>query len=321
MKKVLLVTLLIGYFVNWLIVNPVYAAQKQDFSLSIDPSIIEVQATPPSTPEIKIRLSNKTETEANLSINMLPFRMENDGRITYLSAAETKGTVSRIKDHFKVYDGITAVGGIKLAPLESKQLNLKIDVDNNLTSGDYYLAIVFSSQSKSGDQKTTVASTGGIASLLLLSVSPGSTSGRIAEYSSPLLTNGPVPFKLLVGNDSNHYIIPRGRIKITDMFGKNVGRVDILPQYILANSNRYLTDSKKLGIGQQTLVWPEKFLLGIYTAELTLNLSEKGPIYTRTIRFVSFPVLIVLAISIIIFVICGIILKVLRKKQKLDTGK
>jgi hypothetical protein len=292
-----------------------FAQSKNDFSVSIDPSIIEIEATAPSSPEVNIKLTNKTEKEISFDLELLPFSMENSGQIKYLGKDESKAIIARIKNRIKVYDAGIAITAVKLVPLESKILKLKVDVDQNLASGDYYLALVFSTQNITA-QKSTVASKGGIASLVLLSIAPGKTMGRIAEFSSPFITSGPVPFKLMVGNDSNHYVIPRGRIKITDMFGKSVGRVDILPQYILANSNRLLIDSKKAGLADQTLVWPEKFLLGIYRAELTLNMSEKGPTYTRTIMFASFPVLIVMGITAIAFIASGIIIKAIRRRQR-----
>lgn len=314
MKKVLMVLLLLIVSCQLSVVS-CFAQSKNDFSVSIDPSIIEVEATAPSSPEVNIKLTNKTEKEISLDLQLLPFTMEDNGQIKYLGQDESKAITTQIKNRIKIYDAGIAITAVKLVPLESKLLKLKIDVDPNLASGDYYLALVFSSQD-TAKQKSTVASKGGIASLLLLSVAPGKTVGRIVEFSSPFVTRGPVSFRLMVGNDSNHYVIPRGRIKITDMFGKNVGRVDILPQYILSNSNRYLVDSKKVGLASHTLLWPEKFLLGIYRAEVTVNLSEKGPAYTRTITFVSFPILITLAITAITFIASGVIVKALRKKRK-----
>jgi hypothetical protein len=77
------------------------------------------------------------------------------------------------------------------------------------------------------------------------------------------------------------------------MFRQAVGKVNLLPVNILSNSIRRLPDSlqgkvsdKDYGQIKGTVeknkypvaVWPEKFLLGVYKATVTLSLSDQGPV-------------------------------------------
>ena len=108
------------------------------------------------------------------------------------------------------------------------------------------------------------------------------------------------------------------------MFGQNVGKLDLLPQNILANSNRYMKDKEQakikdlsktlldLKVKNEVIFWPETFLLGFYTAKATINLTDTDTIRT-SVTFVAIPVIWVSVFSIIILVALGIALKVMKK--------
>lgn len=314
MKRVFLAIVFL-FTINYsLLTTPVYAQVKKNISLSVNPSVLEIQAKAPSNPEAKITIQNKSEKDINLDISIKPFRQELNGQVQFLSSDEADKVLLDLRDRIKLYDGDTAVSAVKLAALESKDLTLKINVDKDLYPQDYYFTILFTSNMPGEPTDSTVSTQGGIGTNVILSITGnGSLAGHIEDFSSPFfLTTGPVNFKLLFQNDSIYYEIPRGSISVTDLFGKPQGRIDILPQYVLSGASRYLIDNKKLGAQTNTLIWPQKFLFGIYKANLTLKLSEKGPIYKRSIVFIGLPLLFVSLFAVIGFILGGIVIKTLK---------
>src|SRR5262249_54622748 len=127
-----------------------------------------------------------------------------------------------------------------------------------------------------------------------------------------------------VKNASTHFISPKGVILIKNFFGQTVGRIDIPPTTILAGTDRYLIDSKHAMAdlsthdlarlnNTPTVIWPEKFLFGFYTATLSLSLSHGNVLYTRTIYFAAFPYTAILIILVLIY-LSFLFVKRLRKK-------
>jgi hypothetical protein len=108
------------------------------------------------------------------------------------------------------------------------------------------------------------------------------------------------------------------------MFGQTIGRVTIPSTTILAGTGRTFTNnsfvdptiygsSNTTSQNSPILIWPEQFLLGMYTATLSLTLSPNGPMYARTIHFFAFPLNYLLSLCILIVIILLIYLRVKKK--------
>lgn len=184
-------------------------------------------------------------------------------------------------------------------------------------------------------------SAGGVGINVLLSIGPKTKSkGTIEEFSTPFFqTQGPVPFTVRIHNSSSHFIYPKANIVIKNMFGQIIGKVETLPVNILSNSTRALPSKEQFAALQRledakdqktkedkktlqslkmlqtfttpVAIWPETFLLGPYTATLTVALSDQGPVYMRSIMFVGFPLHIIVGFAIAI----GLVL-VIRSRLK-----
>ena len=110
------------------------------------------------------------------------------------------------------------------------------------------------------------------------------------------------------------------------MFGQTIGKIDLLPVNILSNSVRRIPDSLQSPAANQkdyanikdiveknqypVAVWPERFLLGPYTATLNLNLTGNGPVFIRKINFFAFPIEYIIGIILIIGIVVFIALRV-----------
>jgi len=310
------------------------SAQAQSVDIGIYPPVFQIQATTPSDVKIPFSVENFTNSSVPLTIALQPFSADQteDGNITYLQAVDYPDP--NLPERIQVWDGDNSIGALTLGPQQKKDLTLEVQIPDNEPKGDYYLSLIFSSDTNSSNNTNSSQASAGIASNILLSIGPvGKASGDIEDFSTPfLVAKGPVPFTVRVRNTSDHYVTPTGNIEITNMFGQIIGKVNLLPVNILANTIRRLPDSAQSNPNSNdyqnikavvdsnsfpVAIWPEKFLVGPYTAKLTLAMSDSGPLFTKQIVFFAFPLEYLAAILPIIGLIIFIAVRVSRSRKRL----
>lgn len=290
-------------------------------SLGVFPPITQIEAEAPANIESLLEIHNFSDQAVDLAIQLKPFTASEtgDGQITYLN--EVRGNDPLILQRVKIFDGNEEVRQITLASKQKRKLTIKIDLPKDEPPSDYYFSIIFLSQTDPADILNTSLSSAGIASNVLLSIGPkGETKAEIKEFSAPLfLTKGPVSFTLRVSNNSKHFITTRGEIIIKNMFGQKIGKVDLVPTNILSETTRSIENikeaspSSEINQEQSKAYWPESFLLGPYTAELTISMAEEGPVFRRSINFIAFPVEVILGFFIVLIIIVIVVKKVRAK--------
>lgn len=314
MKKAVLSAFLVLLSISFAV--PVKAAN--DLDISISPSILNIEALQPSQASTDITLQNMNENSHDFTITIQPFKetRDNNGTLEYIDVF--KGPDPFIRQKVTFFDKKTEVTKVRLGPLESKTITMKIDIDNEAKSGDYYFSVIFMTTKENESTETTIKLPTGIATNVLLSIGkPGPATGRIDLFSGPFfLERGPVEFRLLLANTSDHFLLPTGNITLKNIFGQTVGKVDILPQYVLSETKRFLTDksngtnSSSNNIQVPKVIWKENALLGLYTATANIALSEEGPIIKKQIVFLAFPIIPALATILLITILLGIYLRV-----------
>ena len=287
-------------------------------SLSLDPSIIEINALPPSNASSSLTIQNKSNDQIQLRILFKPFeaRLEN-GELEYVNPQD-----SFIAKNVQILDGQLPVEGIVLAPRQQKNLTLNINIPEGTNISDYYFSIVFISQNTASSTSTSSFNQLGIVSNVLLSIGAKEVPDAVLEeFSSRLFyESGPVLFTIRVKNKGKHFIKPKGEILIKNMFGQNIGKLDLVSVNILSDSIRAIPNTiymqelrsadkveSNLNFQSPKVLWKENFLLGFYTATLNISLSQDGPSFTKSIRFFAFPfqgliVIVIVLISAIIIV-------------------
>lgn len=310
MKKIVFLLLATSY---WLLATPAHA----DFSLGVYPPILQIDATPPTSIKQNITLVNQSDSAVSLSVGFKPFTQnDNDnGEVQYTDnffAADPS-----IFQKIQLLDNNSPMSVIQLAPKQQKTFTLHVGLPKNEPAGDYYFSIVFSANPSSAPTDNSgSALSGGIATNVLLSVGPkGPVNGFIEDYSAPyFVTNGPVNFSIKANNLSRQFITPHGEILIKNMFGQLIGKVDLLPVNILAGTSRFVPSSGLPNTATKA-VWPEKFLLGMYKANLVFSLSPQGPIFTRSIYFFAMPWQYILG-GIIAILLIGFIVYRVRERLR-----
>jgi hypothetical protein len=272
------------------------SANSEGQSLSIFPPVINIDASPPSSPTVPIVIQNDQEEDVNLKIELIPFKTnDRNGDILFLPQQINKGFYPYYRDRIQFLVDDKKTDYISLKPLESKEVTLNVNLTKGDPPGDFYYSIVFLSGS-TGPKDTSIARIpAGIGTNLILSVGPKEkSSGGITEFTtSSFKKSGPAEFNIKLHNASKHVVLPTGTIEVKNMFGKNVGLVNLLPQYVIAGSDRYLLDDKSQPTSADInpkAVWREKFLLGFYTAKASIQLDEKSQPLVATTYFFAFPI-------------------------------
>ncbi len=285
-------------------------ASAQALSISIDPPIIQIEATAPSLIKTPISIQNDSDQNITYSIFLSPFKAGSGSNGVPEFDNELVGDYRHIFERIKVLDEDRSLTEVSLAPKQKKDLTLSISVAKGEKPKDYYFSVIFVSQAfDESNKNTAVGARAGIGSNVLLSIGPKSqTEGYIEEFSAPkFVSSGPVKFKLNVANTSKHYITIKGNLVIKNFFGQIVGNIDFVPVNILAGSSRLIGSEDNQDSLEPRINWNEKFLLGAYRADLTLALSEEGPLLKKSLIILAFPAQAFLLILLAIALLVGII--------------
>lgn len=315
--KILFRILLTAYCLLYIAVPKAHA---ENIALGIYPPIIQIQAKAPSEIRSPMTVSNESTTPLDVKIGLRPFTQSqsDNGQPQYFFLGQRLGEDPQIYQKMSMFDGTRNTDEIMLAPNQKKNMELRISLPTGEPPGDYYFSVTFISKAIGVDNVSSAAISGGISTNVLLSIGPyDTTTGYIKEFSSPLFVDhGPVPFTIHVQNTSKHFISPAGGIVIKNMFGQIIGKVNLAQENVLAGTSRYLPDNNAtplISTANPTAVWGEKFLLGPYSATLTLALSGEGPLYRRTIYFFALPIQVIIGIILAIILLTVVIYRVKKK--------
>lgn len=103
---------------------------------------------------------------------------------------------------------------------------------------------------------------------------------------------GPVNLSILYENTGSVHVNPYGEINITNMFGEQVGFVELEPWFVLPKSLR-----------SRDVLWDREFLLGRYTVTAKINRGYGDVVDEVTTTFWVLPWKIVLGTFFILFII------------------
>ncbi len=328
MKRKYCVLVIFVLIVIKVLTDKVYA---QEFSLGIYPPIIQATTLPPTVIKPKITISNKTDSELNLAIRLKPFRPtgKGDGSITYPNSTSLPEYL--IFPLTKIFDGENSINTITLGPKETKDLNIQIDINRDTPLADYYFSVLFISDSEEKKESPNIQIPAGIATNVILTVGQNRSKDiKIESFKSPrIVSSGPVPFTVLLKNSGQHLITPSAKIEIKNMFGKSVGTIPLLPEYILSSSTRYLVEeayaSRSADIiaklnksgGQNVSLYNKNFMFGKYEAKVSGFLMEDSTItFSKNLVFYALPIPYIIALVLILVILIIIISRVKKIKNK-----
>lgn len=241
------------------------------FNLSLSPPQIEFVLKPGITLTQAYEITNNSKNSITLNTEVLPFVPQGDnGSVSYSSLlASPNISFSLNNADLKLGQPFT------LAPLESRQLVLKIKTSPETQLADYYSTFFIYQTIDMSDNNSTISqSTGKIGSHLLLSVSNSEfpkIQGQIKKFTvSPKLKDvffTPLNFSVEIKNNTNYFYKSIGKITISKN-QKIIKQLELDPQNVLANHSRSILCQNQTDCRLAPPLWPGK-----YTATLELDSS------------------------------------------------
>ena len=191
---------------------------------------------------------------------------------------------------------------------ESRAVNYAIKAPDDAEPGGHFGVIFFKASRINSEEQFKVSTQVGVLAFVTI---PGNflQKGEINSFTGPkFVQKGPIVFKINFENTGTVHFEPKGEIKITNIFGKEVAKIAVEGQAVLPTGARDLTAE-----------WPVKFLIGRHKADLAIKDGEGNELTASGLAFYALPVWYILGfISLIVAIFFG--LKFLRKKVRFSVS-
>jgi hypothetical protein len=321
MKKTYLFILFLILFFGGVCINSASAYLIEDLNLAttgnmiIGPGKTELLLSPGDSYTIEVTATNTTGETKIVKFTTEDLAASNDPNTLLEFLGDKKGPYS-LKDYVKPEaDTVTLEAGQRV------RMPVTINIPENAAPGGLYGSIMVAAENlptettvESGKVAGQVSLITRVAVLLFVRI-----EGDVLE-SSYLKTftsdknfyeKGPVTFNITSANTGNVYLSPHGLIEIKDMLGRTVDSREIEAWFTLPKSER-----------TREILWNSNFLLGRYTAVLSLYrgyMNESDMADTMTMSFWVLPWKIIsialIALILVIWLLVWILSHIQWKKQ------
>lgn len=292
------------------------AEGEDKLTLTITPPLIKINMAPGERWAGSIRVVNNNPIATSIYANKVDFKSGEDGGVVFINAGQSEDEQAS----FLLSQWLTVpTEAIFLAPYETKEVSLVIDVPADAEAGGHYAAVL--TGTKPNDESKLEGSgikiSSMLASLIMLNVKGEIfEKGDIREFttSRELYTEPTVDFNLRFENTGNVHLQPQGEIVIYNMFGREKGKIEI-------NQNSQFGNVLPKSIRKWPFAWQaEKGFLasGRYRADLVLGFGEQAKQnVSQTVYFwvidVKMTAIIVGSVLLLILLIALIIRLYVRK--------
>ena len=273
--------------------------------LSIQPLKATHTLNPGETVSGVIQIANAGDNAVNVETKVEDFiPLAGTYQIQFIGRAPG---VSTVRDWIT----LDAPKSFVLAKGATENVSYTIKTPLNAEPGGHFgVALFKASELPKGGQQLKVGTQVGM--LILVSI-PGShlEKGNVLDFSGPLFVQkSPINFTIKFENTGTVHFEPKGKLAITNMFGKEVGNVDIGGQVVLPTGIKDLTASVNF----------DGVLLGRYKAVLKMFDGEGNMIAERSIAFYAFPLWYVITFLItVVILFFGI--RFLKKNVKISISR
>lgn len=259
----------------------------------IGPGKIELTIKPGESVTKMISVTNRIADNKTFELMVEDMSGSADPSQAVVLLGDQNGPYS-LKDYFAFPDK-----NFTLALGERAQIPVTITIPSNAEPGGYYGAVlvttVQSSLAEGSNVNTPVIAR--IGTLFFITV-PGKfeKSGAMTEFSTIpnkfLFTKGPINLGILFENTGSIHLAPYGEVKVNNLFGEEVGFVEIEPWFVLPKSQRL-----------RELSWDRELLLGRYTMTANINRGYDDVIDTKVIHVWVLPWQFMLGVFVLIFIL------------------
>ena len=255
----------------------------------VGPGKVEVTVRPGETVTKMMTVTNRIADDKTFELTIEDMSGSADPSVPVVLLGDQAGPYT-LKNYISFPDTI-----FTLALGERAQIPVSITMPADAEPGGYYGSILVSTIQKDTDTEGASASSpivARIGTLFFITV-PGDfeKSGQVTEFSTvpkkSWFTKGPLNLGVLFENTGSMHLNPYGSITVENIFGEEVGFVEIQPWFVLPKSLRL-----------REVTWDRELLLGRYKITAQINRGYDDVIDTKVIHIWVLPWQFMLAVFV-----------------------
>lgn len=256
--------------------------------LEISPALVELNAEKGKTYNLNIKVTNVTTSDLVYDTSVDDFNSKDEsGSPQILLDSDLPSSIS-------IKSWIQTIPTFSLNTRQSRTIVANITIPQNAEPGGHYGVLRFAGHAPELES-TGVGLAASAGALILVRVSGDiSEQAEIASFTTEnkggrtwFFENSPVTFATRVKNTGNIHVKPVGNVVVKDMFGNIVSTLDV-------NSDKGNVLPSSIRKFESTI--NKDWMIGYYTANLTLGYGTNGQAITATASFWVIPYKIILSV-------------------------
>lgn len=282
--------------------------QSGDFV--VGPGRLEVTVKPGESVTKMMTVTNRISDKRAFSLMVEDMSGSADGSGAVVLLGDQAGPYT-LRDYIS-FPGTT----INLDLGERAQVPVTISMPANAEPGGYYGAVLVSTIQDEGSVEVATARSpivARIGTLFFITV-PGKaeTSGQVLSLTTKnnqwWWQSGPIDLGILFENTGSIHLNPYGEVQITNMFGEEVGFLELEPWFVLPKSLRL-----------RELTWDRELLIGRYTITAKVNRGYDDVIDEKTVVIWVMPwkvIILVFGVLFSVFFLIRLFVRTFEFKRK-----
>ncbi len=259
----------------------------------VGPGRVELELKPGQSAVYEVSLANRIDDNRTFSLVFEDVSGTADAEQSVVFLGEERGPYT-IKDYLSVPEN-----NLKLNLGERARIPVTITVPEDAEPGGYYGGLLISTVKDNGVDEGPGSARSPIVArvgtLFFITV-PGETikGGEMKEASiidkKIWYERGPIEMSVLFENTGSVHLNPYGEARIKNIFGEEVGFVELEPWFVLPKSLR-----------SREFKWDRELLFGRYTAHISVNRGYDDIVDEETVVFWVLPWKVLLGTFLVLF--------------------
>jgi hypothetical protein len=249
----------------------------------VGPGKIDLTLAPGETRTVEVLVTNRTGSARRFNLTTEDAAGSHTADTAIILLGDEHGPYS-LKDYVSV-----PYASFELAQSERAHIPVTISIPGDAEPGGLYGSILVDTvaiDAVSADASGTVPQSAIVARIgTLFFITVAGEAERAAELSEfatapkqRFFQSGPIRFGILHENTGSVHVAPYGELRIHNMFGAEVGYLEIDPWFVLPQSVRL-----------REISWNRDYLFGRYTATVAINRSYDDIVDERSYTFWVLP--------------------------------
>lgn len=275
--------------------------------MQVSPPRVELNAAKGKTYNIVITVTNVTASDLVYTASTADFNAANETGSPHIFIDSKLPVTASIRTW------VSAIPEFTLKGRKSKVITVQVTIPENAEPGGHYGVIRFSGTAPKLDSTAVgLAASAGVLMLIRVDGAITEKANLASFYTSATQTgkqssffeNSPIWLITRIKNEGNIHVKPVGNIEVRDMFGGLVTNFPVNKEKsnVLPNSIRRFDETKL----------DKPWMIGQYTANLTLGYGTTGQAITSTIKFWVIPYKIIIAALLILVTLIYILTRLIK---------